>query len=120
LAEPVVTSAHWYSYTRSFVSDTAELKAAMTSTRQVEPDIAVCVVAGLDDQKRVAHARRVKAQFILRVGHAERLVDVYTDRLPPTQRETGGDLIRSMPPGCTLETTRRHHPRPVGVHPFTR
>jgi hypothetical protein len=75
LPEPVLTYAQWFSYTREFLSENAELLAAMTSTRQLYPVQSLCFVAdsGLDDQKLVAQARTVNAPFIIRVQHEERL-----------------------------------------------
>lgn len=110
LPEPVLTYAQWFSYTREFLSENAELKAAMTSTRQLYPDLPLCFVAdsGLDDQKLFAHARHVEATFIIRVKHEERLVDVFNDRLQRFERETVGDLIATMPPMLKLEATFTH------------
>jgi hypothetical protein len=95
LPEPVLTYAQWFSYTREFLSENAELMTAMTNTRQLYPDQALCFVAdsGLDDQKLFAHVRAVNATFIIRVKHEERLVDVWNERLQRCERETVGDLI---------------------------
>jgi len=110
LPEPVLTYAQWFSYTREFLSENAELRAAMSNTRQLYPDHALCFVAdsGLDDQKLFAHARAVNATFIIRVKHDERLVDVFKERLQRVERETVGDLIATMPPLLKLETTFTH------------
>jgi len=110
LPEPVLTYAQWFSYTREFLSENAELTAAMTNTRQLYPELALCFVAdsGLDDQKVFAHARMVNATFIIRVKHEERLVDVWNERLQRLERETVGCLITTMPPMLKLETTFTH------------
>jgi hypothetical protein len=110
LPEPVLTYAQWFSYTREFLSENAELKAAMTTTRHLYPDRSLCFVAdsGLDDQKLFAHARSINATFIIRVKHDKRLVDVFNDRLQRFERETVGDLIATMRPMLKLETTFTH------------
>jgi hypothetical protein len=110
LPEPALTYAQWFSYSREFLSENAELMAAMTSTRQLYPSLPLCFVAdsGLDDQKLFAHARRVQATFIIRVKHEERLVDVWNDRLQRLERETVGDLMVTMRPMLKLEATFRH------------
>jgi hypothetical protein len=110
LPEPALTYAQWFSYTREFLSENAELMAAMTNTRQLYPKLPLCFVAdsGLDDQKLFAHARSVKASFIIRVKHDERLVDVFNDRLHRFEREMVGDLIKTMRPMFKLETTFTH------------
>jgi len=110
LPEPVLTYAQWFSYTREFLSENAELMAAMTTTRQLYPETALCFVAdsGLDDQKLFAHARHVEATFIIRVSHEERIVDVWNDRLKRFERDTVGTLILTMPPMLKLETTFTH------------
>jgi hypothetical protein len=80
LPEPVVTYAQWFSYTRQFLSENAELQAAANTTRQLYPDHALCLVgdSGLDDQ-------------------LERWED-----------DSVGELIASMPPMLTLEATFQH------------
>lgn len=110
IPEPALTYAQWFSYTREFLSENAELMAAMTNTRQLYPNLALCFVAdsGLDDQKLFAHAQSVQASFIIRVKHDERLVDVFNDRLQRFERETVGDLIKTMRPMFKLETTFTH------------
>jgi hypothetical protein len=110
LPEPVLTYAQWFSYTREFLSENAELMTAMTNTRRLYPDHALCFVAdsGLDDQKLFAHVQTVNATFIIRVKHEERLVDVWNEHLQRFERETVGDLIATMPPMFKLETTFTH------------
>src|SRR5258708_13146657 len=110
LPEPVLTYAQWFSYTREFLSENAELMVAMPNTRQLYPDLPLCFVAdsGLADQKLCAHARTRNAAFIIRVKHDERWVEVFNDRLQRFERETVGDLIATMPPLLKLETTFYH------------
>lgn len=110
LPEPMVTYAQWFSYTREFLSENAELQAAASTTRQLYPKHALCFVgdAGLDDQKFFAYLRGLDSTFIIRVGHEERLVEVYNDRLQRWEAGTVGDLIATMPPMLKLETTFHH------------
>jgi len=119
LPEPVLTYAQWFSYTREFLSENAELQAAVTTTRALYPEHELCFVgdSGLDDQKLFDHIRTTDSTFIIRVGHHERLVDVYNERLNRLERETVADLIATMPSMLKLETTFTHarHTRTVQV-----
>jgi hypothetical protein len=119
LPEPVLTYAQWFSYTREFLSENAELQAAVSTTRQWYPEYDLCFVgdSGLDDQKLFDYIRGTDSTFIIRVGHAERLVDVYNDRLDCLERERLADLIATMPPMLKLEASFTHarHRRTVQV-----
>ena len=110
LPEPVVTYAQWFSYTREFLSENVELQASASTTRQLYPHHNLCFVtdSGLDDQKLFAHFRSLDSTFITRVGHEERLVEVYNSRLQRWESEVVGDLIASMPPMLKLEATFEH------------
>lgn len=110
LPEPVLTYAQWFSYTRQFLSENAELQAAVSTTRVLYPEHELCFVgdAGLDDQKLFDHIRTTDSTFIIRVGHDERLVDVYNERLHCLERETLADLIATMPPMLHLEASFTH------------
>ncbi len=119
LPEPVLTYAQWFSYTREFLSENAELQAAVSTTRHLYPEHELCFVgdSGLDDQKLFDHIRTTQSTFIIRVGHDERLVDVYNERLNRLERETLADLIATMPPMLKLEANFTHarHTRTVQV-----
>jgi hypothetical protein len=110
LPEPVLTYAQWFSYTREFLSENAELQAAVSTTRALYPNHEVCFVgdSGLDDQKLFDHIRTTNSTFIIRVGHDERLVDVYNERLDRLERERLADLIATMPPLLKLEASFTH------------
>jgi hypothetical protein len=110
LPEPVLTYAQWFSYTRQFLSENAELQAAVSTTRQLYPEYDLCFVgdSGLDDQKLFDYIRGTDSTFIIRVGHDERLVDVYNERLDCLERETLTDLIATMPPLLKLEASFTH------------
>ncbi len=110
LPEPALTYAQWFSYTREFLSENAELMSAITTTRQLYPDRLLCFVAdaGLDDQKLFAHVQQAQATFIIRVQHEERLVDVWNDRRHRFERTTLGVLMADCPTRLQLETTLTH------------
>src|SRR5258707_3916450 len=110
LPEPVLTYAQWFSYTRQFLSENAELQAAVSTTRQLYPEYDLCFVgdSGLDDQQLFDYIRGTDSTFIIRVGHDERLVDVYNERLDCLERETLTDLIATMPPLLKLEASFTH------------
>ncbi len=110
LPEPVLTYAQWFSYTREFLSENAELQAAVSTTRQLYPEHDLCFVgdSGLDDQKLFDYIQRLESTFIIRVGHEERLIDVYNERLHCLERETLADLIATMPAMLKLEASFTH------------
>ena len=110
LPEPVVTYAQWFSYTREFLSENAELQASASTTRRLYPNHNLCFVtdSGLDDQKLFAHFRTLDSTFITRVSPEERLVEVYNTRLQRWETESVGGLIASMPPMLKLEATFVH------------
>ena len=110
LPEPAVTYANWFSYTLDFVSQNAELQTSITTTRQLYPDHELCFVgdSGLDDEKLFSQLVSVNSTFIIRVGHGNRLVDVYNERLNCWERETVADLIATMAPLLILEATFTH------------
>ncbi len=110
LPEPVVTYAQWFSYTRDFLSENAELMQAITTTRQLYPERSLCFVAdsGLDDQKLFAHIQQTQATFIIRVQHEDRLVDIWNSHDHHFERTTVGRLLADSPTLLKLETTFTH------------
>ena len=110
LPEPAVTYANWFSYTLDFISENIELQASAASTRQLYPDHKLCFVgdSGLDDEKFFRYLVGLSSTFIIRVGHDNRLVDVYNERLNRWEREKLADLIATMPPMLKLEATFTH------------
>jgi hypothetical protein len=120
LPEPVIAYANWFSYATDFLSENMEIRAAATQTRELYPDHALCFVAdaGLDDHKLFAHFQSLDdSTFIIRVGHQERCVEVYNERLNRFEPERIGDLIHTLPPMLRLETcfTHARHTRTVKV-----
>jgi len=95
------------SYTHEFLSENGELQAAASVTRQLYPEHDWCFVAdsGLDDPKLLAPFQSLDSTFIIRVQHAERLVDVWNERRHGFERERLGDLTLTLPPMLKLEAT---------------
>jgi hypothetical protein len=118
LPEPVLTYAQWFAYTREFLSENAELRQAITTTRQLYPAHPLCFVAdsGLDDQKLFAHIRQAQASFIIRVQHEDRLVDVWNSHTHRFERTTLGALMADGPTLLKLETTFTHARQTRTVH----
>jgi hypothetical protein len=53
--------------------------------------------SGLDDQKVFGWMDKAKAEFVIRVSHLERIVEVYNDRLDRWEREPLEDLVAFVP-----------------------
>jgi len=94
LSRPATTYAHWFSYqTGTFRSQNREIQRAVRMTRALFPDKRLCFVLDAvgDDRKFFAWVEAVKGTFVLRVGHPERAVEVWNERLqrwePITIRE---------------------------------
>jgi hypothetical protein len=85
---PGVTYANWFSYTLDFVSQNHELHEAVLTTRRTCGDTPLRWVAdaGLDDQKIFAWFRE-RDEFVIRLCHLERKVEVYNERLKAWEAE---------------------------------
>lgn len=111
LPVPVVTYANWFSYrTVDFVSENREIYRALRITRGLFPQRELCFVgdAGLDDRKIFAWIEGVRAEFVIRASHWERLVEVYNTRLDRWELESLGDLAVTVPFFCRWNVTFRH------------
>jgi len=96
LPEPVISYANWFSYkTADFISENREIYRAIRTTRALFPGTPLRFVgdSGLDDQKIFAQVARVAGQFIFRVKHEDRLVEVYNERL---QRWEGPEHLNEL------------------------
>jgi len=96
LPEPVISYANWFSYkTADFISENREIYRAIRITRALFPGTPLRFVgdSGLDDQKIFAQVACVDGQFIFRVKHADRLVEVYNERL---QRWEGPEHLNEL------------------------
>jgi hypothetical protein len=94
LAQPATTYAHWFSYqAETFLSQNREIQRAVRMTRALFPNKALCFVLDAvgDNREFFKWAEAVKATWIVRVGHPERKVEVWNERLkrwePTTIRE---------------------------------
>ena len=112
LPEPVITYANWFSYkTADFISENREIYRAIRITRALFPGTQLRFLgdAGLDDQKIFAQVALVGDQFIIRAKHANRLVEVYNERL---QRWEGPEhlheLAASVPWSLRLAVAFQH------------
>jgi hypothetical protein len=105
---PAVTYAHWFSYTRDFISQNWEINQAITSTNHLLADYKRRYVgdAGLDDQKLFASLSQ--DEFVIRASHLERLVEVYNDRLDRWELEHLQDLVETLPFSHTFKVTFTH------------
>lgn len=108
----MITYANWFSYkTADFISENREIYRAIRITRALLPGMRLCFVgdSGLDDQKIFAQVNRVDSQFIFRVKHEDRLVEVYNERLQRWEGEEHlNELAASVPWALRLEVAFQH------------
>ena len=112
LPAPVISYANWFSYhSADFVSENREIYRAIRTTRALFPTTPLRFLgdAGLDDQKIFAQVAAVQGQFIVRVKHTDRRVEVYNERLQcwegPEHLHT---LAATVPWSLQLAVTFQH------------
>ena len=108
---PVTSYANWFSYkTADFISQNKEIEQAFQTTCRLYADYKVRFVgdSGLDDQKMFAQVQKLKQEFVFRVCHLERIVEVYNDRLDRWEVEALKDLVDSVPYQVTFEVLFTH------------
>lgn len=108
---PVTTYANWFSYqTADFISQNKEIEQAFETTDRLYPQYKVRFVgdAGLDDQKIFVQVQTLKQEFVFRVSHLERIVEVYNDRLDCWETEALKDLVGSVPHQVTFQVLFTH------------
>jgi len=108
---PVTSYANWFSYlTIDFLSQNKEIEQAFTNTVRLYPDKTIRFVAdsGLDDQKMFAQVAELRQEFVFRVSHLERIVEVYNDRLDRWETEKLQDLVESVPYQATFQVLFQH------------
>jgi len=108
---PVTSYAHWFSYlSLDFLSQNKEIEQAFTNTVRLYPDKKVRFVgdSGLDDQKMFAQVVKLEQEFVFRVSHLERIVEVYNDRLDRWETEKLQDLVESVPYQATFQVLFQH------------
>jgi hypothetical protein len=108
---PVTSYANWFSYqTADFISQNWEILQALQTTSRLYPGYRLRYVgdSGLDDQKIFAQVDEFHQEFVFRVGHLERIVEVYNERLDRWEREVLGELTESVPYQATFEVLFKH------------
>lgn len=106
---PATNYAHWFSYTAAdFISENWEFDQAIATTDRLLPEFRRRYVgdAGLDDQKLFAALSQ--DEFVIRVSHLERWVEVYNERLDRWEREQLQDLVATVPFTHTFSVTFTH------------
>jgi hypothetical protein len=107
---PATVYANWFSYTTDFRSENIEIHRAIDATEQCFASIPRRFVldSAFDDRKWFA--RLDEQEFVIRVSHFERIVEVYNARLERWETETLGDLVDVVPfthTGCVRFTHAR-------------
>jgi len=108
---PVTSYANWFSYlTIDFLSQNKEIEQAFTNTVRLYPDKTIRFVgdSGLDDQKMFAQVVKLEQEFVFRVSHLERIVEVDNERLERWETETLQDLVDSVPYQVTFQVLFTH------------
>jgi hypothetical protein len=108
---PVTSYANWFSYLSiDFLSQNKEIEQAFTNTVRLYPDKKIRFVgdSGLDDQKMFAQVAELQQDFVFRVSHLERIVEVYNERLERWETETLQDLVDSVPYPVTFQVLFTH------------
>lgn len=108
---PVTTYAHWFSYTTAdFRSQNAEIQQSFDQTCQLYPQRRIRFVgdAGLDDQKMFNYVMDLQQEFVFRVCHLNRIVEVYNDRLDRWETESLQDLTATVPYQATFRVQFTH------------
>jgi len=108
---PVTSYANWFSYrTTDFISQNKEIEQAFEQTCRLYPGDRICFVgdSGLDDQKMFSQVADLEQEFVFRVQHLERIVEVYNDRLQHWETEKLGDLTACVPHQATFQVLFTH------------
>lgn len=94
---PAITYANWFSYTTDFRSENIEIQRAIDATSQLFPERRLRYVldAGFDDQRWFNALSN--DEFVIRVSHLERIIEVYNERLDRWERDALGDLVAVVP-----------------------
>jgi len=108
---PVTSYANWFSYqTADFISQNKEVEQAFETTCRLYKGRTICFVgdSGLDDQKMFAQVVKLEQEFIFRVSHLERIVEVYNDRLDRWETEKLQGLVDSISHQITFQVLFKH------------
>lgn len=107
---PVTSYANWFSYENGFISQNKEIEQAFETTGRLYPSYKVRFVgdSGLDDQKMFAQVGHLGQEFVFRVSHFERIVEVYNSRLDRWEGEVLQDLTETVPYQATFQVLFNH------------
>jgi hypothetical protein len=108
---PVTSYANWFSYqTADFLSQNKEVEQAFETTCRLYEGRKLRFVgdSGLDDQKMFAQVVKLEQEFVFRVSHLERIVEVYNDRLDRWETEKLQDLVECVPHQATFQILFKH------------
>ena len=108
---PVTSYANWFSYqTADFISQNMEIEQAFETTHRLYRQYMVRFVgdSGLDDQKMFVQVENLKREFVFRVSHTERIVEVYNQRLDRWETEALKDLVDVVPHQVTFQVLFTH------------
>lgn len=105
---PATLYANWFSYTTAFVSENDEIGKAIVATQQQLPHYRRRYVldAAFDDKQWFEQL--AQEEFVIRVSHLERIVEVYNERLERWEEETVGDLVDLVLFTHTFQVTFTH------------
>jgi hypothetical protein len=108
---PVTTYANWFSYmTDDFISQNREIEQAFETTCRLYPRYQIRFVgdSGLDDQKMFEQVGKLEQEFVFRISHLERIVEVYNDRLQRWETEPLQVLVDTVPYQATFKVVFTH------------
>jgi hypothetical protein len=107
---PVTSYANWFSYEVGFISQNKEIEQSFETTCRLYPGYKVRFVgdSGLDDQKMFVQVKRLGQEFVFRVSHFERIVEVYNARLDRWEREVLQDLTETVLYQTTFQVLFKH------------
>jgi hypothetical protein len=107
---PVTSYANWFSYEIGFISQNHEINQAFETTCRLYSGDKVRFVgdSGLDDQKMFAKVGHLGQEFVFRVSHFERIVEVYNSRLDRWEREVLQDLTETVLYQASFEVLFKH------------
>ena len=93
-----------------FISQNKEIEQSFVTTCRLYPGYRVRFVgdSGLDDQKMFAQVGRLEQEFVFRVSHLERIVEVYNARLDRWEREVLQDLTETVLYQATFQVLFKH------------
>jgi hypothetical protein len=108
---PVTSYANWFSYqTADFISQNKEVEQSFETTHQLYLGRKIRFVgdSGLDDQKMFTQVGKLEQEFVFRVSHLERIVEVYNGRLDRWETEKLQDLVECVPHQATFQILFKH------------